>query len=42
MEYSEQDVQKNNPPVINRTKRKKYHRKILLEPLDPFFQKKQR
>jgi hypothetical protein len=34
MEESDQDVQEINLPVINQTKCKKYHRKILIEPLD--------
>jgi hypothetical protein len=37
MEESNQDVQEIDPPVINRIKRKKYHRKILIEQLDPYF-----
>jgi hypothetical protein len=37
MEESNQDVQEIDPPVINRIKRKKYHRKILIEPLNPYF-----
>jgi hypothetical protein len=37
MEDSDQYVQEIDPPVLNWTKCKKYHRKILLEPLKPFF-----
>jgi hypothetical protein len=37
MEDSDQDVQEIDPPVINRTRRKKYRRKILIELLDPYF-----
>jgi hypothetical protein len=36
MEESDQDVQEIDLPVINRTKRKKYRRKILIEPLNPY------
>jgi hypothetical protein len=37
MEDSDQDIQEIDPSVLNQTKHKKYQRKILLEPLDPFF-----
>jgi hypothetical protein len=37
MEDSDQDVQKIDPPVVNQNGRKKYRRKILIEPLDPYF-----
>jgi hypothetical protein len=37
MEDSDQDVQEIDPPVINRTRRKKYRRRILIESLDPYF-----
>jgi hypothetical protein len=37
MEYSDHDLKEIDPPVLNRTKCKKYRRRILLEPLDPFF-----
>jgi hypothetical protein len=37
MEDSDQDVQEIDPPVLNRTKHKKYHWSIFKEPLDPYF-----
>jgi hypothetical protein len=37
MEDSDQDVQEIDRPVLNWTKRKNYHRMILIEPLDPYF-----
>jgi hypothetical protein len=37
MEDSDLDIQEIDPPILNWTRRKKYRRKILLEPLDPFF-----
>jgi hypothetical protein len=37
MKNSGQDVQEIDPLGLNRTKRKKYRQKILLEPLNPFF-----
>jgi hypothetical protein len=37
MEDSDQDVQEIDPPVVNRTRRKKYCRRIIIEPLDPYF-----
>jgi hypothetical protein len=36
MEDLNHEVQEIVPPVLNRTRRKKYHQKILLEPLDPY------
>jgi hypothetical protein len=37
MEDSYQDVQEIDPPVLNWSRRKKYHRRRLIEPLDPYF-----
>jgi hypothetical protein len=37
MEDSDQEVQEIDPPVINWNGRKKYRRKILIEPLDSYF-----
>jgi hypothetical protein len=37
MEDSDQDVQEIDPPVLNRTSCKNYHRRRLIEPLDPYF-----
>jgi hypothetical protein len=37
MEDSDQDIQKIDPPVLNRIKRKKYHQRMLKDPLDPYF-----
>jgi hypothetical protein len=37
MEDSDQDVQEIDPPVLNRTRRKKYCQRRLIEPLEPYF-----
>jgi hypothetical protein len=37
MEDSDHEVQEISPPVLHRTRRKKYCRKILLELIDPIF-----
>jgi hypothetical protein len=37
MEDSDQNVQEIDPPIVNRTRRKKYRTRILIEPLDPYF-----
>jgi hypothetical protein len=37
MEDSDQDVQEINPPVINQTRRKNCHQRVLIEPLNAYF-----
>jgi hypothetical protein len=37
LKYLDHDVQEIDAPVINRNGRKKYQKKILIEPLDPYF-----
>jgi hypothetical protein len=37
MEESDPDVEEIDPSVINWIRRKKYRRRILIEPLDPYF-----
>jgi hypothetical protein len=37
MEDLDQEAQEIDPPILNRTRCKKYHRKILLEPLTHIF-----
>jgi hypothetical protein len=37
LEDLDQDVHEIDPPVINKNGCKKYQRKILIEPLDPYF-----
>jgi hypothetical protein len=37
MKESDQDVEEIDPPIIKQNKCKKYRRRILIEPLDPYF-----
>jgi hypothetical protein len=37
MEDLDQDVQEIDPLVLNQTRHKKYRRRRLIEPLDPYF-----